>query len=75
MKLLLEIKTEQTPSKNDIIMWNGSEWTAVSRDTYLKNVSARLTALSKRLDEVETRLDKKDEQINTLAKTIGGKLP
>lgn len=73
MKLLLEIKTEQVPSKNDIIVWDGSAWASVSRDTYLKNVSARLTALSKRLDEVETRLDKKDEQINTLAKTIGGK--
>lgn len=73
MKLLLEIKTEQVPSKNDIIVWDGNSWASVSRDTYLKNVSARITALSKRLDEVETRLDKKDEQINTLAKTIGGK--
>ena len=33
MKLLLEIKTDQKPSVDDIIVWDGNEWTAVSKDT------------------------------------------
>ena len=65
MKLLLEIKTDQKPSVDDIIVWDGTEWTAVSKDMYL--------AIAKRLDEAEKRLDKKDDQINILAKAIGGK--
>ena len=42
--------------------------------THINNsTSARRAALAKRLDEAEKRLDKKDEQINILAKAIGGK--
>lgn len=73
MKLLLEIKTDQTPSVDDIIVWDGAEWTAISKDMYLASTSKKIRALAKRLDEAEKRLDKKDDQINILAKAIGGK--
>ena len=73
MKLLLEIKTDQTPSVDDIIVWGGTEWTAVSKDMYLASTNKKIRVLAKRLDEAEKRLDKKDEQINILAKAIGGK--
>ena len=73
MKLLLEIKTDQTPSVDDIIVWDGTEWTAVSKDMYLASTNKKIKVLAKRLDEAEKRLDKKDEQINILAKAIGGK--
>lgn len=73
MKLLLEIKTDQTPSVDDIIVWDGTEWTAVSKDMYLASTNKKIMALAKRLDEAEKRLDKKDDQINILAKAIGGK--
>ena len=73
MKLLLEIKTDQTPSVDDIIVWGGTEWTAVSKDMYLASTNKKIKELAKRLDEAEKRLDKKDEQINILAKAIGGK--
>lgn len=73
MKLLLEIKTDQTPSVDDIIVWDGTEWTAVSKDMYLASTNKKIRVLAKRLDEAEKRLDKKDDQINILAKAIGGK--
>lgn len=73
MKLLLEIKTDQTPSVDDIIVWDGTEWAAVSKDMYFASTNKKIRALAKRLDEEEKRLDKKDEQINILAKAIGGK--
>ena len=73
MKLLLEIKTDQKPSVDDIIVWDGNEWTAVSKDMYLASTNKKIKARAKRLDEAEKRLDKKDEQINILAKAIGGK--
>lgn len=73
MKILFEIKTTQTPSVNDIIYWNGKEWTTISKDLFLASTNRKIEALTKRLDEAEKRLDKKDEQINTLAKVIGGK--
>lgn len=73
MKILFEIKTTQTPSVNDIIYWNGKEWTTISKDLFLASTNRKIEALAKRLDEAEKRLDKKDEQINTLAKVIGGK--
>lgn len=73
MKLLLEIKTDQTPGIDDIIVWDGTEWAAVSKDMYLASTNKKIRALAKRLDEAEKRLDKKDEQINILAKAIGGK--
>ena len=73
MKLLLEIKTDQTPSVNDIIIWDGTSWSTVSKDMFLASTNRKIKALEKRLEEAEKRLDKKDEQINTLAKHIGGK--
>ena len=73
MKLLLEIKTDQKPSVDDIIVWDGNEWTAVSKDMYLASTNKKIMALAKRLDDAEKRLEKKDEQINILAKAIGGK--
>ena len=73
MKIMFEIKTTQTPSVNDIIYWNGKEWTTISKDLFLACANRKIEALTKRLDEAEARLDKKDEQINTLAKVIGGK--
>lgn len=73
MKLLLEIKTDQTPSVDDIIVWDGTEWTAVSKDMYLASTNKKIMALAKRLDEAEKRLEKKNEQINIIAKAIGGK--
>ena len=73
MKLLLEIKTDQKPSVDDIIVWGGNEWAAVSKDMYLASTNKKIQALAKRLDEAEKRLEKKDEQINILAKAIGGK--
>lgn len=73
MKLLLEIKTDQTPSVDDIIVWDGTEWTAISKDMYLASTNKKIRVLAKRLDEAEKRLDKKDDQINILAKAIGGK--
>lgn len=73
MKILFEIKTTQTPSVNDIIYWNGKEWTTISKDLFLASSNRKIESLAKRLTEAEARLDKKDEQINTLAKVIGGK--
>lgn len=73
MKLLLEIKTDQKPSADDIIVWDGNEWAVVSKDMYLASTNKKIKALAKRIDEAEKRLDKKDEQINILAKAIGGK--
>ena len=73
MKLLLEIKTDQTPSVDDIIVWGGNEWSAISKDMYLASTNKKIRELAKRLDQAEKRLEKKDEQINILAKAIGGK--
>ena len=73
MKLLLEIKTDQKPSVDDIIVWDGNEWSAISKDMYLASTNKKIRALAKRLDEAEKRLDKNVEQINILVKAIGGK--
>lgn len=73
MKLMLEIKTTQTPGVNDIIYWNGKEWATISKDLFLASANRKIEALAKRMAEAESRLDKKDEQVNTLAKVIGGK--
>ena len=73
MKLLLEIKTDQKPSVDDIIVWDGNEWSAISKDMYLASTNKKIRELAKRLDQAEKRLEKKDEQINILAKAIGGK--
>ena len=65
MKIVLELKN--TPNKNDILVYNGSEWECISTNQYL----SKIVVLEQEQKELK---EKYENDIQTLKEKINEKL-
>lgn len=76
MKVLMDIKSESAPSKGDVIVWDGSEWSAMTKEKFLQSSTEKTKKVADDLqrlnDYVLKSLNALNSQVNDLAKAIGG---
>ena len=75
MKIVLEIKN--TPQKNDILVYNGSEWECVSKDQFLNRVTLLEKGrkqdnetYEKELENLKTQINKKLEEYHKVLQQL-----
>lgn len=70
MDLVINVKKNFNPKKDDILVFNGDFWELTTKEQFLSQTKTQIRELNDKLTQLSADLDKEKHKLSTVAKIV-----